>query len=193
MQRRRWSQARSFRAPVLVVRESVSEPFTPFAVQINFGELLQERGASGRFDRHLVMVRRLEADGRETVVAHASSGDFAYGDRAEVCWVIEGREQVQCYACFGIRANGASGPPEQVALVANADGLRYNGRVGEPLDVGIPEQLPVFVERDGAGLADPVQKPLGKDDVHVCLNTGRRDETGLPMLAGSLLHPTFHV
>ncbi len=152
-----WAVPRSFRVRVTVDAATVTAPFTPFSVEIDFADILAKLGATGRFARHSVLVTRIEGKRCETPVVHAVSEDFIWDDRGDVSWVIEGSNQLEYYVYFDIEENGVFEPPQRIALVGNGDVLRYNSGVAEPLDVGIPVQLPVFVDWDGDGVLDLIQ------------------------------------
>ena len=149
-----WQVARSFRLPVAVA--GGTEPFTPFAVEIDFGRVLRDLQGDGCFARHSVVVTRCGPDGEETHVPHALSEAFSYdrGDCGEVSWVVEAPDHLRYFVYFDVEENGPFPPPTQIALVGNGDALRYNSGVGEPLDVGIAVQMPVFVDWTGDGTLD---------------------------------------
>jgi hypothetical protein len=239
-----WPISRKFRVQVTVSGESVTEPFTPFAIEIDFAGLLSAKRIAGNFARHSLIVTRIVDDRFEEPAAHAMSEDFTLGDKGEVSWVIRDQEALEYYVYFDIEENGPFDPPGRIALAGNGDVLRYNSGTGEPLDVGIPVQLPVFVDWDGDGLLDMIQgttyantigypyngtwffrnagsnseplyddfirlkvddefidaqvfdavdwngngltdlaaKPYGRNEIHIYLNTGKRDRSGLPVL-----------
>ena len=152
-----WIVSRLFRIRVTVDGSTVIAPFTPFSVEIDFANILAKLGADGQFARHSVVVARIEGERRETPIAHAMSEYFVWDDKGDVSWVIEYTEQLEYYVYFDVEENGPFEPPQRIALVGNGDVLRYNSGIGEPLDVGIPVQLPVFVDWDGDGVIDVIQ------------------------------------
>ena len=152
-----WIIPRSFRIRIRVDMATVTAPFTPFSIALDFADLLAKQDLSGRFAKHSVVVTRIEEELRETPIAHAISEDFDWGDRGDVSWVIEEARQLEYYVYFDVEEKGPFHPAQQIALVGNGDVLRYNSGVAEPLDVGIPVQLPVFVDWDGDGILDMIQ------------------------------------
>ena len=152
-----WIVPRSFRIHVTVDMTTVTAPFTPFSAELDFADLLTKQDATGRFAKHSVVVTRIEDHRRETPIAHAVSEDFDWGDKGDVLWVIEEARQLEYYVYFDVEENGPFHPAQQIALVGNGDVLRYNSGTAEPLDVGIPVQMPVFVDWDGDGMLDMIQ------------------------------------
>jgi len=155
--RNNWVVSRSFRIRLSVDEGTVSAPFTPFSMEMDFADLLAQLDVQERFARHSVVVTRIEGDGGETPTVHAMSEDFAEGDRGEVSWVIEDPGQLDYRVYFDVEEKGPFEPPSRIALVGNGDVLRYNSGVGEPLDVAIPVQLPVIVDWDDDGVLDLIQ------------------------------------
>ena len=142
---------------VLVDRHTVSEPFTPFAVRVDFGRLLASAGDRAVFASRSVSVKRVDESGVEVTIPHALSEDFTAGDAGDVSWLLERPSDVRYRVYFDSTAGGPFRAPRGTALVGNGDVLRYNSGSAEPLDVGIAVQMPVFVDWDGDGVIDLIQ------------------------------------
>ena len=76
-----WPISRKFRVQVTVSGESVTESFTPFAIEIDFAALLSAKRIAGKFARHSLIVTRIAGDRFEEPAAHAMSEDFTRGDK----------------------------------------------------------------------------------------------------------------
>lgn len=146
-----------YSAAVMVDRRSVTEPFTPFAMHIDFGRLLASAGNRSAFAPCSVRVVCIDDSGFESAVSHALSEHFAWADEGEISWLIEDPRDVRYRVYFDSADRGPFPAPQKIALVGNGDTLRYNSGTADPLDVAIAVQMPVFVDWDGDGTLDLIQ------------------------------------
>ncbi len=149
-----WPIDRPFRVKVTANASDVAAPYTPFAVELDFAALLQSADSEGEFDRNSVLVTRIDGTDRQMPIAHSMSEWFAVRQCGDISWVIEQADQLEYYVYFDIAANGPYTPPAQIAAVGNGDALRGNTMQGEPVDVGIPCQAPVYLDLTGDGRLD---------------------------------------
>ena len=114
-----WIVPRSFRIRIRVDMATVTAPFTPFSVDLDFAYFLTKQDLSGRFAKHSVVVTRIEEELRETPIAHAISEDFDWGEKGDVSWVIEEARHLEYYVYFDVEEKGPFHPASnRVALNA---------------------------------------------------------------------------
>lgn len=135
----------------------------PVSTHVDFAAALRQTGARGEWDPASVVVVRMEADGTETVIPYALAEELRYGDAGDVSWVASPDDMCEYRVYFDTVSTeygrrhtrvGGSAWGTARALIGNGDALRYNSGFVEPLDVGIPVQMPVLVDWDGDSRTD---------------------------------------
>lgn len=121
--------------PVLRLRLEVTTPLeypnTPLDPTIDFGRFVKQAQLTGVFDPNSIEVRNVATGER---VPHATTEDFAYGDRGRVEFVVADPKHTR----YDIRFRAASKRPPlqpqvQVPAVGVGDLLRYNAGVARPI------------------------------------------------------------
>jgi hypothetical protein len=139
--------------PVYRVRLSVTSPLpfpkVPLDPTIDFAALIRQAGLPGVLDPNSIVV--LDAKTGQ-VIPHATTEDFAYGDRGRLEWVI----QDPTHTTYDIRFQTvAQRPPLQPAeytpLIGVGDLLRYNAGVPRPI---APAFLSRLLDLTGNGKPD---------------------------------------
>ena len=128
--------------------------YVPYSMDIDFGHLLQEKGAKGSFDRFSVQVKKIEKTTGELIdVAFSLSDEFLEGDKGKISWLIENTDDNQFRIFFDVKENGPFHPPSKIGIIGNGDCLRFNDGVLHPLFFGLSFN-PVAIDWDGDGITD---------------------------------------
>ena len=118
---------------------------------IDFGDLIRRTGLSGELDPNSIHVLNA-SDG--SPVAHATTDDFAYGDKGRIEWVISNPAHTEYDIRFSVEARRpALKPQDYVPPIGVGDVLRYNAGVPRPIAVPFVAGL---VDLTGDGRADLV-------------------------------------
>jgi hypothetical protein len=144
------------------VRLGVTSPLpfqnTPMDPVIDFAALIRTAGVSGALDPNSIRVIDAK-DG--AAIAHATTDDFAYGDKGRVEWVIQNPSHTQYDVHFSaVPKRPLLAPQAYVPIIGVGDLLRYNA--------GVPRPITCFV----AGLVD--LRGTGRADLVGCWNYAYR-------------------
>ena len=121
----------------------------PMSVEIDFGRMVREAEATGRFDPNSIEVVDLTTG---KPVAFARTEDFAYGDRGRIEWVIENPDHTDYEIRFRTRPERQPLQPQKYTpMVGVGDLLRYNAGVPRPIALSHSMRL---VDITGDGRAD---------------------------------------
>ena len=139
---------------------------TPMDPVIDFGDLIRKAGLSGALDPNSIHI--LDAvDG--SLVAHATTDDFAYGDKGRIEWVIADPGRTDYDIRFRVVARRpALQQQAYVPPIGVGDLLRYNAGVRRPIGVPLVSGL-VDLTGDGRGTSSGVGTT---PTVRVTLGTG---------------------
>lgn len=123
----------------------------PMSVEIDFGRMVREAEATGRFDPNSIEVVDLTSG---KPVAFAKTEDFAYGDRGRIEWVIEDPDHTDYEIRFRtLPKRPPLQPQEYTPMIGVGDLLRYNAGVPRPIALAHSMRL---VDITGDGRADLV-------------------------------------
>ncbi|NLF07343.1 MAG: VCBS repeat-containing protein [Pirellulaceae bacterium] len=144
---------------VLSVASELPQENVPLDPMIDFGKLIAEAGLTGVLDSNSIRVVNAETG---EAVEHALSGDFMYGDRGRVEWVVENpaHKRYEIRFCVVLRRTRAE-PRKRVPLIGTGDLLRYNA--------GKPRPVTAYF---AVGLADLTGD--GRTDLFGCWNYAYR-------------------
>jgi hypothetical protein len=133
----------------LIVTSALPYPNTPMDPAIDFGSLIRNANLTGVLDPNSIRV--LDAENGKTV-EHATTDDFAYGDKGRVEWVIRNPKHTQYDICFRVVSKRPVLEPQSyVPPIGVGDLLRYNA--GEPRTVVCPYSA-TLVDLNGDGRSD---------------------------------------
>ncbi len=107
---------------------------TPLDPTIDFGKFIRDAGLEGEFDPNSVRVFDADAS---TVIPHALSDDFSYGDKGKVEFVASDPSQRSFVISFDTVGKRPAAQPQKITpQIGVGDLLRFNA--GEPRPISVP-------------------------------------------------------
>jgi hypothetical protein len=168
----------------------------PYGIEVDFGKLLADQGATGTFDRFSVMVKKADrATGKLEDVNWNLSDAFLIGNAGRVNWLIDDTNEREYVIFYDVKEHGPWPPPAYVGLVGNGDCLHYNDGKPHPMHVGMSANA-VAVDWDGDGVTDiisPQDYTFTRESPDFCVRFFRNEGTndaplfgdGIPLQARS--------